>query len=136
MQYLGGKVPDDVLDWMEKLPPYLYPSNQLDANGLRLLLSHTGYGLEADTGNWYQALWGRHVYGEGVFPDDGRFRVVGHTGTRAPILKEKFVYYDTGAAYGGGLTGFLWPSKTCLYQVHDETPVEPTFTLQSGGLIT
>ncbi len=48
---LRGRVPEDVLDWMEALPAYLLPDAAPDATGRHLLLSHTGYGLDADKGD-------------------------------------------------------------------------------------
>jgi hypothetical protein len=149
-QYLGGRVPDDVLDWMESLPAYLYPSTRVDANGRRLLVSHTGYGLNADFGDWFSALWGRHPHGDGPFVrdekgnevDDGLWRTVGHSPVREAVITDTFGYIDSGCAYTsnrgekGHLTGFLWPSKRLIIQPNDESPVKPTFTIQSGGVIT
>ena len=139
-KYLGGRVPDHVLNWMEQLPAYLYPSTQPDANGLQLFCSHTGFGLSADRGDWFEALWCRHPYGEGIFPDDGLWRPVGHTPVREVKIEEKFGYLDTGAAYGkrgyGNLSAMVWPSKRIIVQPYDETPVRPAFTIEMGGLLT
>lgn len=139
-KYLGGRVPDHVLDWMEQLPAYLYPSTQPDANGRRLLCSHSGYGLSADDGDWFQALWGRHAHGDGEFPDDNLFRTVGHTLTKKTVLTDKWIYLDTGAAYGkrgyGNLSAMVWPSKQIIIQSYDESPVISSFTIEMGGLLT
>lgn len=139
-RYLGGRVPDTVLDWMEQLPAYLYPSTQLDANGRRLLASHTGFGLAADKGDWFTALWCRQPHGEGKFPDDGNFRAFGHSPCKSVEVTEKWCNIDTGAAYGkrgyGTLSAMLWPSKLILTQPYDETPVKANFTVELGGLIT
>lgn len=146
----GERIPDEVLNWMMDLPPYLYPSEQLDENGRRLFCSHTGYGLNADTGHWISALWGRHMGGgeggDGPFKrdpetweevDDGLFRVFGHTRTLQVEIEPAYVNIDTGAAYGepyGILSALLWPSKTILTQAFDETPCEATFTIVDGRL--
>lgn len=139
-QRLKGRIPDTVLDWMETLPPYLYPSTVLDSNARRLLLSHTGFGLAADEGNWFQALWGRHIEGDGDFPDDGNFRIVGHSFVKEAVVTDHFVYLDTGAAYaargGGTMTAMLWPSKQLLTQAYDETPTPQRFSVERGGLLT
>ena len=106
-------LPDNVLNWMVNLPPYLLFDG--------LLLSHTGYGLDADKGNWLRALWGRHP-DSGAFThapktgkpvDDGLFRVYGHTKTRKVELTKTHVNIDSGCAYEGYgiLTGFLWPER-------------------------
>ncbi len=143
---LGGCVPDEVLSWMEGLPPYLTPSEALDENGRRLLVSHSGYGLCADYGTrdgWLTALWGR--YDEDGFPfatdpetgkeiDDGYYRVFGHTRVRKVVVGPTHCNIDSGAAYqeSATLTGFLWPSKTIIQQPFDESPIEPTFTITQG----
>jgi serine/threonine protein phosphatase 1 len=147
-KYLGGRVPDDVLDWMEGLPAYLYPSKGADENGRRLMVSHSGYGLNADYGDWFQALWGRYRHGDGPFVrdpvtgkevDDGLFRVFGHTPEREVVITPTYAMVDTGAAYSkrgyGVLSAFIWPSKTVLTQVYDETPVEQRFTILPGGIL-
>lgn len=146
---IGGRVPDDVLDWMEGLPAYILgPEDLLDENGKRALFSHTGYGLDADKGNWYQALWGRFPCGDGPFAtndegapiDDGLYRVFGHSLTKTPVVTNTYAWIDCGAAYGkrgyGNLTALLWPSKQVITVPYDETPVKPTFRVSSGGCIT
>jgi hypothetical protein len=146
---LGGRVPDDVLDWMEGLTAYLYPSERLDENGRKLLLSHTGYGLAADLGTpdgWMTALWGRRR--DDKFPfatdpktgleiDDGLYRAYGHTRHKVAYVTDREACVDTGAAYGsphGVLSALLWPSKTVMTQPYDETPCEPEFTIVDGRL--
>lgn len=133
-------LPKDVLDWMASLPAYLYPSEELDANGRRLLASHSGYGLAADESNWFQALWGRHVHGDGEFPDDGLYRVFGHTPALTPEVTDTYTMIDTGAAYAsrgfGHLTGFVWPTKETITVPYDESPVQPAFTVAKGGCIS
>ena len=146
-QYLGGRVPDDVLDWMEGLPPYLFPSKQMDENGRQLLVSHSGYGLNADNGDWFSTLWGHHLHGDGPFVrgedgeelDDNLFRVFGHSRLEKAIVAPTYAAIDSGAAYKapyGTLSALLWPSKVVLTQRYDESPVKPKFTIQSGGLLT
>lgn len=145
----GERIPDEVLDWMAALPPYLYPSEQLDENGRRLFVSHTGYGLHADSSRWINALWGRHMEGgeggDGPFAtdpktgeevDDGLYRVFGHTRVKTAEVTEKWANIDTGAAYSGfeTLSALLWPSKTVIIQSYDETPCEPTFTVVDGKI--
>lgn len=127
-------MPDEVLKWMQALPPYLFLDG-LDEQGRRCLASHTGYALEADDGGWMGALWGRHP-GDGPFPEDGHFRVFGHNREREPAWTDRSVCIDTGAAYEGyrTLTAFLWPSKTLVQQAFDETPVEQRFKVVGGCL--
>lgn len=95
----GGKVPSDVLDWMEKLPLFI----QFEPEGL--LLSHTGWG---NCGNEWTALWSRNR----SFPKDGLFRVFGHTPSEEPVCGKEWVNIDTGCAYPayGHLTALQWPS--------------------------
>lgn len=144
----GERIPDEVLDWMAALPPYLYPSECLDENGRKLLASHTGYGLNADSDHWISALWGRHMGGgaggDGPFKldpetwkeaDDGYHRVFGHTRVKEAVVTDQWSCIDTGAAYGepfGVLSALLWPSKMILTQPYDETPCEPTFAVVNG----
>ncbi len=129
-------IPDDVLQWMQALPPYIIPDAPLDDKGRKLLLSHTGFGLAADSGHWINALWGRHSLGEGDFPDDNHFRVFGHTQEHQPNITESFAMIDTGAAYAmrgmGIMTAFIWPSKAIVQQVFDESPVEIQFKIVDG----
>lgn len=147
---LGGRVPEEVLDWMAALPPYLYPSERLDENGRSLLLSHTGYGLAADLGTpdgWMTALWGRRATDKfpfatdpktGLEIDDGVFRIYGHTTVKKVVVQERECCIDTGAAYSsrgfGVLSALLWPSKTVMTQAYDETPCEAEFTIVDGRL--
>lgn len=146
-EYVGGRVPEEVLDWMEGLPAYLFPSEQVDENGRRLLVSHTGYGLNADSDHWFSALWGRRRFGDGPWArdpdtgeekDDGHFRVYGHTQAKDALLTDREAMIDTGAAYGsrgyGILTALLWPTKTLLQQPYDETPCQPAFQIIDGRL--
>lgn len=147
----GERIPDDVLNWMAALPPYLYPSDRLDENGRRLFCSHTGYALDADSGHWMSTLWGRHLGGgdggDGPFvrdpntweeKDDNLFRVFGHSTVKTAQVTEKWANIDSGAAYSsrgfGILSALLWPSKTVLAQPFDETPCDPTFTIVDGRL--
>lgn len=136
---IGGRVPDAVLAWMEALPAYIKgPEDQLDSNGRRLLASHTGYGLDADKGDWFSALWGRHIEGDGDFPDDGYWRPVGHTIVKAAQITDTYGYIDTGAAYGsrgyGVLSALMWPTKEVFTQPFDETAVAPQFSVVDGVL--
>lgn len=119
-------IPKDVLDWMSDLPPYIIIGEMSD--GRKLLVSHTGYGLDADKGNWMAALWGRHGYdmfsfahnekGEPI--DDGYFRIIGHTRVKAPIITDTYAKIDGGAAYVeqgyGDMIAFIWPSKETIVQ--------------------
>ncbi len=133
---LGGRLPDEVMTWFESLPAYIIPDAPQDDKGLKLLASHTGYGLAADQGNWFRALWGRHAHGGGDFPEDGYYRVYGHTSVKEAVVTETWANIDTGAAYpergGGTMTAFIWPTKQVVTQPFDETPVEPRFTMVDG----
>jgi len=137
---IGGRIPDTVLSWMEGLPPHLYPTEEPDANGLRLLASHTGYGLEADDGDWFTALWGRRPLGDPDFPVDGNYRIFGHTQQKEPLLTDAWACIDTGAAYGkqgyGVLSAMVWPTKQLYSQVYNEQPINPAFTVELGGILT
>lgn len=141
-------LPDKVLTWMESLPPYLYPSNEVDENGRRLLVSHTGYGLDADKNNWFRALWGRYQYGDGEFVyeegtgkpiDDMRYRVFGHSSNKQAIVTNTYANIDSGAAYTergfGNMTAFIWPTKQLVVQQYDESFVEPNFVIQDGCIV-
>lgn len=134
----GEHIPDEVLDWMQALPAYIDPDAPPDENGLRLHLSHTGYGLYGELGHWHTALWGRHGLDAPEFPEDGRYRVLGHTPCKQPIIERTFANIDTGAAYGsrggGTMTAFIWPSKTIVQQAFDETPVATCFKIVDGAL--
>lgn len=124
----SGTLPRNVLDWMSSLPPYIIPDVEPDENGRRLLLGHTGYGLDADKNNWMRALWGRYP-GDGEFAyepgtgkpmDDGYFRVYGHSPLSEVTVFENRVNIDAGAAYRergyGNMTAFHWPSKQYIMQ--------------------
>lgn len=118
------ELPDDVLEWMANLKPY-YLIDQPDENGRKLLISHTGFALDADLDTrdgWFRALWGRYGHdihafnydGKGEPRDDGLYRTVGHTPVKEAEVTETFARIDTGCAYGGKLTAFNWPSKETL----------------------
>lgn len=122
-------LPSDVLDWMQKLPIYFIPDAPVDENGRKLLISHTGYGLDANLKNkdaYMRALWARHGHdcemfvsdGHGNAKDDGYFRVFGHTQQKNPWITDTFAMIDTGAAYKsrgfGNMTAFHWPSKETI----------------------
>ncbi len=129
----GNRLPKKVLDWMALLPPYIIIDTK-DENGLKLCVSHTGYGLEADNNTsigWFGALWGRHP-SEGPFPKDNYYRVYGHSRTDKPIVTSTYAQIDTGSAYGGGLTAFIWPTKETIYQRYDESVVEQEFKVNNG----
>jgi hypothetical protein len=128
-------LPKDVLDWMAALPPYII-LDEVDEQGRKLLCSHTGYGLDADSGGWFRALWGRHEYGDGEFPEDNLYRAFGHTQKREAEVTDKWAMIDSGAAYAkrglGTLTAFIWPTKALIQQRFDETPIQPQFSIVGG----
>lgn len=133
----GNRVPDDVLNWMRALPPYLI-LDEVDERGRKLLCSHTGYGLDADKDTrdgWLSALWGRHP-DDGDFPSDGLYRAFGHNRGREVRFTEDSCMFDTGAAYKGygTLTAFLWPTKVTIQQPFDESPVEQHFKVIDGRI--
>ncbi len=142
----GVGLPKDVLDWMQALPAYIIPDAPIDENGHKLFLSHTGYGLRADDGDWFTALWGRRhedgpfVLGEdGKEIDDGAYRVFGHSPCKEAIITPTWANIDSGALYsdrgGGILTAFLWPTKETITQPYDESPVEQRFSVVDGCLV-
>ncbi len=120
-----SRLPTNVLDWFTSLPPYILIDEE--SQGRKLLLSHTGYGLDADKeGGWMRALWGRHpddgefAYetGTGKPMDDGLFRAFGHTRVKSAEMTDRWVNLDTGAAYKGYgvLSGLLWPEREIVTQ--------------------
>lgn len=106
----GGAIPETVISWFEELPYYLTFG--------RLLVSHTGHGLVAEKDR-FSALWSRDFH----FPDDGWFRVFGHTQQLEPVVTDSYACIDTGAAYGGQLTALHWPSLRIFQQKYDESPL-------------
>lgn len=125
----GHYIPAMVLHWMQNLPVYFIPDAEPDNNGRKLLISHTGYGLDADLNTQdgiFRAIWARHGHdcdmfvsdGQGNSKDDGYFRVFGHTQQVKPWITDTFAMIDTGAAYKsrglGKLTAFHWPSKDSI----------------------
>jgi serine/threonine protein phosphatase 1 len=111
----GGTVPTYVLDWMSKLPPYIILNEE--GSDRKTLLSHSGYGLSADTGHWISALWGRYP-DDGEFPKDGFLRVFGHTRNHEAQRGEVWINLDTGCAYKRYemLTGLLYPAMELITQ--------------------
>lgn len=148
---VGGCIPNEVLDWMEGLPAYLTPSDELDSAGRKLLVSHTGYALDEDrrgAAGWFRALWGRRSCDDGPWVgcdckgneiDDGYFRVYGHTPTKTPYITDSEANIDTGAAYSkrgyGNLTAFVWPTKEVIAEPYNEAPITPSWRLADGVLI-
>jgi len=112
-------LPSNVLDWFVSLPPYIILDQE--SEGRKGLISHTGYGLDADKGNWMRALWGRFpddgefVYEKntGAEIDDGYYRIFGHNRGKVPEVTSTYAMVDTGAAYPGygKLTAMIWPSR-------------------------
>lgn len=112
-------LPRAALDWMSNLPPYIILDQE--SEGRKGLISHTGYGLDADKRNWHRALWGRFPDdGEFVYEkdtgkeiDDGYYRIFGHNRGRVPEVTSTYAMVDTGAAYPGygKLTAMIWPSR-------------------------
>lgn len=111
-------LPRKVLDWMSSLPAYI-KIEAPNSEGRKLFCSHTGYGMDADKGNWIRALWGRYpeagefTYeaGTGKEIDDGWFRCYGHSRVKMVQIENNQVNIDTGCAYKGYgiLSGLLWP---------------------------
>jgi serine/threonine protein phosphatase 1 len=113
-----SRLPTDVLDWMSALPPYIIIDTP-NADGRKLLISHTGYGFDADKDNWMRALWGRYpdngefTYekGTGNPIDDNYFRCFGHTRNYVAQIGPHWVNIDSGCAYKGygHLSALKWP---------------------------
>jgi serine/threonine protein phosphatase 1 len=99
----GGFIPSAVLRWTDGLPTSIIEG--------KVLISHTGHGLN---NNEFDAVWCRDT----SFPDDGYFRIFGHTQARDPIITKTYAMIDTGCAYKsrglGRLTAFLWPEKEVI----------------------
>jgi hypothetical protein len=101
----------EMLIWLRHLPQMLIFGN--------VLLSHTGHGLQTRN----QALWARSF----AFPNDGYYRVFGHTPHRYPQILDTYACIDTGACfYRGGygsLTAFQYPSMQVWQQTYDESVI-------------
>lgn len=87
-------------------------------------VSHTGHGQPTKPEDFVEVqVWARDF----VFPDDGRFRIFGHTQEEGVVLTDHWAKIDTGAAYThqgfGTLTAFCWPTKQIVQQRYDETPL-------------
>jgi serine/threonine protein phosphatase 1 len=78
--------------WIDSLPVYIKEG--------KLLLSHTGHGTAQYE---FDAVWSRSF----SFPDDGYFRVFGHTPSKRPIIEANWIKIDTGAAYKSHGLGIL-----------------------------
>jgi len=104
LESFGGKIPARVIKWMNNLPLYIIPPEYPE-----LLLSHTGWGLDYTP---FDAVWTRSF----SFPDDGYFRVLGHTAMKQVVIRDKYACIDTGCAYGGKLSALVWPSKEVFTQ--------------------
>lgn len=100
-----GYVPEPVRQWVKNLPLFI------ERDGL--ILSHTGHGKGGDR---MSALWCRDI----AFPQDGLFRVFGHTPSAHCLLGPGFARIDTGAAYKanglGTMSAFLWPEREVIQQ--------------------
>ena len=115
------KIPNDILVWVNRLPLYI------DIGNVRI--SHTGYGEIALHSDKFfdKNVWLRYGH-DNVnsdmsvipFPDDGLFRVFGHTPKKEPWLEKNFAMIDTGCAHKnrgmGKLTAYLLPEKTIIQQ--------------------
>lgn len=99
--------------WLEALPTFI------EENGI--LFSHTGHGKMQDD---FDAVWSRLT----IFPDDGLFRVFGHTPAKEPILTARYAMVDTGCAYRsngfGRLTGMVLDSS----RPHESTFIHEAFS--------
>lgn len=109
MRSFKGDVPDEVVAWLGALPDYLIFDD--------LLISHTGHAYGADCRS--TGLWARGF----VFPNDGYFRVFGHTPVKKPVITGTYAAIDTGCAYPAGhkLTAFQYPSMRTWQQGNLET---------------
>ncbi len=110
IESFGGYIPSVFVDWFSGLPNFIQFG--------QLLVSHTGHGLDD---NEHFALWGR----SNDFPNDGLFRVFGHTPKSSPIKTDSFVNIDTGCVFKelqefGKLTAMTWPEKEFFQQENCE----------------
>lgn len=102
--------------WVSELPLFI----EINEPGAQpLIISHTGYGDDSDL-DLQSKLWLRYGMESGPFPDDGKFRVFGHTQKQYPWIEKNLAMIDTGCAYKdrdmGKLTAFLWPQKQIIQQ--------------------
>lgn len=110
-----GRVPQYMVTWMAQLPLCIILPEYPD-----LLLSHTGHGLGTTEASSYadlldtDALWGCSL----IFPNDGYYRILGHSRVKTAMVTETFALIDTGAAYPGYgiLSAMLWPSREIVTQ--------------------
>jgi serine/threonine protein phosphatase 1 len=107
-----GNVPHTIRVWVANLPLAIIDDN--------LAVSHTGHGGPV-VRTIIDALWDRSH----EFPEDGYYRVFGHTQEEEAVVTENWAMIDTGAAYKahgyGKLTAFLWPSKEIISQEYCDT---------------
>lgn len=101
-----GYVSDVIIAWMDRLPLCIVPKDYPN-----LLLSHTGHGGPIIK-SVFQAIWERSL----DFPKDGYYRVFGHTQSQNPLIRDNYTRIDTGAAHGGKMTAFVWPTKEIIQQ--------------------
>lgn len=106
---MDGKPPSKALiDWMARLPLSITPPGYPE-----LLLSHTGHVKAQHEGHIFSeipAIWRR----DQGFPKDGMYRVFGHTSVEKAVVTETYAAIDTGCAYGGFLSGLVWPTREII----------------------
>ncbi len=103
---------DEAVKWLATLPTFILEGD--------LLVSHTGHANIADPKHdVLDQVWARGM----EFPDDGLFRVFGHTSFDEPIITDTYAAIDTGCAYigKGHLTAFQYPSKRVWTQKNIDT---------------
>jgi len=98
----------DHKEWMRNLPLYLLFEDIVDANGNKLLVTHSS---AAKVWPWGEEkrqqmsvsfknhlIWERNYNPKKI---EGVFNVFGHTPLQEPIIKEGFAFIDTGAVFNG-----------------------------------
>jgi len=91
----GYHIPDKVFRWMARLPTCI-----IHKEWPNILLSHTGHGMATSI---MDAVWCR----DWQFPDDGMYRVFGHTQEKEPVITDTYAMIDTGCAYKSRGLGVL-----------------------------
>lgn len=110
-----GKMLVSHLVWMAALPTFIRDGN--------LMVSHTGWAKPDYPA--FDSVWAQG----NKFPEDGLYRVYGHTPQKQIVVGLTHTNIDSGAFIRGErgkgkLTAFLWPEKTILQQNYCDTVLD------------
>lgn len=111
------------LEWVKKLPLYLHFPDIKNEKGRALWVAHTGLQkkwqnavkeLEHNLLAREQFMWQRRTPMSNTNSDI--YQIFGHTPTPQPIITDYFANVDTGACFGGKLTGLQFPEMITYQQ--------------------